>query len=58
MIYMATNWQIGRVGSIDTTGKWEDQSVTFHDYWENINITWSVDLVWTFTGKGITRDSD
>ena len=55
---MATNWQIGRVGSIDTTGKWEDQSVTFHDYWENLGTMWSADLVWTFTGKAVTRDSD
>ena len=55
---MPTDWQIGRVGSIDTTGIWEDQSVTFHDYWEDLGTIWSADLVWTFTGKAVTRDSD
>jgi|TARA_Y100000310_G_scaffold238843_1_gene242361 hypothetical protein len=55
---MATNWQIGRVGSKDLTGKWEDKSVAVHDYWENNETDWTSDLVWTFTGKGITRDSD
>ena len=55
---MATNWQIGRVGSIDFTGKWEDKTVTFHDYWENLGTMWSADLVWTFTGKAVTRDGD
>ena len=55
---MATNWQIGRVGSIDLTGKWEDKSVTFHDYWKNNETDWGADMVWTFTGKAVTRDSD
>ena len=55
---MATNWQIGRVGSTDPTGKWEDKTVVLHDYWENNGLIWNADVVWTFTGKAVTRDSD
>ena len=56
---MATNWKIGRVGSVDPTGKWESLSSSPSDYWENLSSSyWSTDVVWTFTGKAVTRDSD